>query len=216
MVAARTPNKTPAPAAAKSAGRPKSAPSKARTNASVTSKVVEAATPTVTDTVDAPQTAAGVEPGIEPAALAEAEPVAVEPAATPEPAPVAAAAPEPDVSPEAVEPEDAGIAIDEGVEQLASMAEQVIYEAEAIAGDAAHNFQVALKAATGAHGVVPTLSGVNTYLHRSVRINAQFVEQFAAVRSPIDLVNLQVRFLEEHRLAMLEFTQNWAAQKPAA
>ena len=203
MVAARNPNKTPAPAAAKPAGRAKSAPAKAPAKASATAKVVGEATPPVSETVESPPPAS-------------ADTVNVEPEVIPEPVLVAAASPEPEASPEANEPEDAGIAIDEGVEQLASMAEQVIYEAEAIAGEAAHNFQVAFQAATGPHGVVPALSGINTYLYRSVRINAQFVEQFAAIRSPVDLVNLQVRFLEEHRLAMLEFTQNWAAQRPAA
>jgi hypothetical protein len=148
----------------------------------------------------------------------EAAPVVEpEPAPEPTPEPVAALAveptPEPDVEPE---PEDAGVAVDEGVEQLASLAEQVIYEAEAIAGEAAHNFQVALKAATGAQGVVPTLNGINSYLHRSVQINSQFVEQFATVRSPVDLVQLQMRFLEEHRLAMLEFAQQWMVKKPAS
>ncbi len=110
----------------------------------------------------------------------------------------------------------AGRDIDEGVEQLATLAEQVIHEAEAIAGEAAHNFQVAMKAATGAQGVIPTLSGINSYLYRSVQINAQFMEQFAAIRSPIDLVNLQVHFLEEHRLAMLEFAQQWTMKKSAS
>ena len=116
----------------------------------------------------------------------------------------------------APEPEEAGVAVDEDVEQLASLAEQVIHEAEAIAGEAAHNFQVALKAATGAQGVVPTLNGINSYLHRSVQINSQFMEQFAGVRSPVDLVQLQMRFLEEHRLAMLDFAQQWMAKKSAS
>ena len=128
--------------------------------------------------------------------------------------PVVAVEPEPAAEPE--EPEDAGVAIDEDVEQLASLTEQVIYEAEAIAGEAAHNFQVAFKAVTDAQSAVPALSGINTYLHRSVRINAQFVEEFAGVRSPVDLVNLQVRFLEQHRLAMLEFTQSWTSRKSVA
>ena len=112
-----------------------------------------------------------------------------EPAVIPEPVAVVAA--EPEAAPEPEEPEDAGIAVDEGVEQLASLAEQVIYEAEAIAGEAAHNFQVAFKAVTDAQSVVPALSGINTYLHRSVRINAQFVEEFAGVRSPVDLVTFR-------------------------
>jgi hypothetical protein len=158
--------------------------------------------------------ASNPEPVIEAAPVVEPEPV---PEPTPEP--VAAVAveqpPEPDVAPEP-EPEDAGVAVDEDVEQLASLAEQVIYEAEAMAGEAAHNFQVALKAATGAQGVVPTLNGINSYLHRSVQINSQFLEQFASVRSPVDLVQLQMHFLEEHRLAMLEFAQQWMAKKPAS
>jgi len=114
------------------------------------------------------------------------------------------------------EPEELEEIIDEGVEQLATLAEQVIHEAEAIAGEAAHNFQVAMKAATGAQGVIPTLSGINSYLYRSVQINARFMEQFTAIRSPIDLVNLQVHFLEEHRIAMLEFTQQWTMKKSAS
>ena len=114
------------------------------------------------------------------------------------------------------EPEESGVAIDEGVEQLASLAEQVIHEAEAIAGEAAHNFQIALKAATGAQGVVPTLNGINSYLYRSVQINSQFMEQFSAVRSPVGPVQLQMRFLEEHRLAMLDFAQQWMAKKSAS
>jgi len=155
-----------------------------------------------------------------PESVIEAAPVVEpEPAPEPTPEPVAALAveptPEPDVAPEP-EPEDAGVAVDEDVEQLASLAEQVIYEAEAMAGEAAHNFQVALKAATGAQGVVPTLNGINSYLHRSVQINSQFLEQFASVRSPVDLVQLQMHFLEEHRLAMLEFAQQWMAKKPAS
>ena len=71
------------------------------------------------------------------------------------PEPVAVVAAEPEPAPEPEEPEDAGIAVDEGVEQLASLTEQVIYEAEAIAGEAAHNFQVAFKAVTDAQSVVP-------------------------------------------------------------
>jgi hypothetical protein len=146
------------------------------------------------------------EPAPEPVAA-----VAVQPTPEPEAAPVAVQ--EPDVEPE---PEEAGVAIDEDVEQLASLAEQVINEAEAIAGEAAHNFQIALKAATGAQGVVPTLNGINSYLHRSVQINSQFMEQFAGVRSPVDLVQLQMRFLEEHRLAMLDFAQQWMTKKSAS
>jgi hypothetical protein len=202
MVATKTPNKNSAPTRAKSAPvktPPKPiAPAAAKASPSV-SEAVEASNP---------------EPVIEAAPVVEPEPV---PEPTPEP--VAAVAveqpPEPDVAPEP-EPEDAGVAVDEDVEQLASLAEQVIYEAEAMAGEAAHNFQVALKAATGAQGVVPTLNGINSYLHRSVQINSQFLEQFASVRSPVDLVQLQMHFLEEHRLAMLEFAQQWMAKKPAS
>jgi len=131
--------------------------------------------------------------------------VAVEP--EPEAAPVAVR--EPEATPE---PEEAEVAVDEGMDRLASLAEQVVYEAEAMAGEAAHNFQVALKAATGAQGVVPTLNGINGYLRRSVEINAHFVEQFVTVRSPLDLVTLQVNFLEEHRVAMLDFARQWTKQ----
>jgi hypothetical protein len=200
MVATRTPNKNSAPT------RAKSAPPKAQPKPSA--QAAAKASPSVSEAVEAPM----------PESVIEAAPV-VEPEPAPEPTtePVAALAieptPEPDVEPE---PEDAGVAVDEGVEQLASLAEQVIYEAEAIAGEVAHNFQVALKAATGAQGVVPTLNGINSYLHRSVQINSQFVEQFATVRSPVDLVQLQMRFLEEHRLAMLEFAQQWMVKKPAS
>jgi hypothetical protein len=200
MVATRTPNKNSAPT------RAKSAPPKAQPKPSA--QAAAKASPSVSEAVEAPM----------PESVIEAAPVVEpEPAPEPTPEPVAALAveptPEPDVEPE---PEDAGVAVDEGVEQLASLAEQVIYEAEAIAGEAAHNFQVALKAATGAQGVVPTLNGINSYLHRSVQINSQFVEQFATVRSPVDLVQLQMRFLEEHRLAMLEFAQQWMVKKPAS
>jgi outer membrane biosynthesis protein TonB len=167
----------------------------------------------VSEAVEAPKPESALEaaPVAKPKPAPEPTPeplVAVKPAPEPEAVPVAV--PEPDVAPE---PEEAGVAIDEDVEQLASLAEQVIHEAEAIAGEAAHNFQVALKAATGAQGVVPTLNGINSYLHRSVQINAQFMEQFASVRSPVDLVQLQMRFLEEHRLAMLDFAQQWMAKK---
>jgi hypothetical protein len=202
MVATKTPNKNSAPT------RAKSAPPKAQPKPSA--QAAAKASPSVSEAVEAPT----------PEAVIEAAPV-VEPEPVPEPTPepVAAVAveqpPEPDVAPEP-EPEDAGVAVDEDVEQLASLAEQVIYEAEAMAGEAAHNFQVALKAATGAQGVVPTLNGINSYLHRSVQINSQFLEQFASVRSPVDLVQLQMHFLEEHRLAMLEFAQQWMAKKPAS
>jgi hypothetical protein len=202
MVATKTPNKNSAPTRAKSA--PVKTPPKPGVQAAAK------ASPSVSEAVEAPMP----EPVIEAAPVVEPEPV---PEPTPEP--VAAVAveqpPEPDVAPEP-EPEDAGVAVDEDVEQLASLAEQVIYEAEAMAGEAAHNFQVALKAATGAQGVVPTLNGINSYLHRSVQINSQFLEQFASVRSPVDLVQLQMHFLEEHRLAMLEFAQQWMAKKPAS
>jgi hypothetical protein len=126
-------------------------------------------------------------------------------------------APEPVVTvvlesgPEA-EPE---VAVDEDVERLASFAEQAFHEAEAIAGEAAHNFQVAVQAATGAQGVVPALNGINDYLRRSVEINTHFIEQFASVRSPLDLVSLQARFLEEHRTAMLDFAMQWTGKKSA-
>jgi hypothetical protein len=210
MVATKTPRKTSTPAAAKSAGRVKAPTKTASVVPPVSEKVVEEpALPVseapVIETVEPPQPEAAPEPVV--AAVAE-------PAAIPEP--VAVVAVEPELVPEPEEPEDAGVAIDEGIEQLASLTEQVIYEAEAIAGEAAHNFQVAFKAVTDAQSAVPALSGINTYLHRSVRINAQFVEEFASVRSPVDLVNLQVRFLEEHRLAMLEFTQSWTSRKSAA
>jgi hypothetical protein len=147
-----------------------------------------------------------------PKAVLEAAPVVKpEPAPKPTPEPEAAVAIEP-----TPEPEDAGVAVDEDVEQLATLAEQVIHESEAIAGEAAHNFQVALNAVTGAQGVVPTLNGINSYLNRSVQINSQFMEQFATVRSPVDLVQLQMRFLEEHRLAMLDFAQQWMVKKPGS
>lgn len=212
MVATKTPRKTYTPAAAKSAGRVKAPTKTAPAVQPVSEEVVEeAALPVseapVNETVEPPQPEAAPEPVV--AAVAE-------PAVIPEPIAVAVVAAEPEPAPAPEESEDAGIAIDEGVEQLASLTEQVIYEAEAIAGEAAHNFQVAFKAVTDAQSVVPALSGINTYLHRSVRINAQFVEEFAGVRSPVDLVNLQVRFLEEHRLAMLEFTQSWTSRKSAA
>jgi hypothetical protein len=210
MVATKTPRKTSTPAAAKSAGRVKAPTETAPVVLPASEKVVEEATLPVSE---APVNEA-VEPP-QPEAAPESVVAAVaEPAVIPVPVAVVAAEPEPVPEPEL--PEDAGVAIDEGVEQLASLTEQVIYEAEAIAGEAAHNFQVAFKAVTDAQSVVPALSGINTYLHRSVRINAQFVEEFASVRSPVDLVNLQVRFLEQHRLAMLEFTQNWTSGKSAA
>jgi hypothetical protein len=215
MVATKTPRKTSTPAAAKSAGRVKAPTETAPVVLPVSEKVVEEAALPVSE---APANEAPVNEAVEPPQPEAApEPVlatVAEPAVIPEPVAVVAAEPEP--APEPEEPEDAGIAVDEGVEQLASLTEQVIYEAEAIAGEAAHNFQVAFKAVTDAQSVVPALSGINTYLHRSVRINAQFVEEFAGVRSPVDLVNLQVRFLEEHRLAMLEFTQSWTSRKSAA
>lgn len=208
MVATKSPRKTPTPAAAKSAGRLKSPVEKAPAEVLVSAEVVaEPVSPPVIDAVEPPKPVTVVE--------AAPEPGVAEPEAASEPEPVVVAAAEPEPQPEP-EPEDAGIAGYEGVEELASLAEQVIYEAEAIAGEAAHNFQVALKAAAEAQTIVPTLSGINSYLHRSVRINAQFMEEFAAVWSPIDLVGLQVRFLEEHRLAMLEFAQGWAARKSAA
>lgn len=210
MVATKTPRKTSTPAAAKSAGRVKAPTETAPVVLPVSDKVVEeTALPVreapVNETVEPPQPEAAPEPVV--TAVAE-------PAVVPKTVAVVAVEPEPAAEPE--EPEDAGVAIDEDVEQLASLTEQVIYEAEAIAGEAAHNFQVAFKAVTDAQSAVPALSGINTYLHRSVRINAQFVEEFAGVRSPVDLVNLQVRFLEQHRLAMLEFTQSWTSRKSVA
>ena len=210
MVATKTPRKTSTPAAAKSAGRVKAPTETAPVVLPVSDKVVEeTALPVseapVNETVEPPQPEAAPEPVV--TAVAE-------PAVVPKPVAVVAVEPEPAAEPE--EPEDAGVAIDEDVEQLASLTEQVIYEAETIAGEAAHNFQVAFKAVTDAQSAVPALSGINTYLHRSVRINAQFVEEFAGVRSPVDLVNLQVRFLEQHRLAMLEFTQSWTSRKSVA
>ena len=210
MVATKTPRKTSTPAAAKSAGRVKAPTETAPVVLPVSDKVVEeTALPVseapVNETVEPPQPEAAPEPVV--TAVAE-------PAVVPKTVAVVAVEPEPAAEPE--EPEDAGVAIDEDVEQLASLTEQVIYEAETIAGEAAHNFQVAFKAVTDAQSAVPALSGINTYLHRSVRINAQFVEEFAGVRSPVDLVNLQVRFLEQHRLAMLEFTQSWTSRKSVA
>ena len=202
MVAPKTPNKTFTPTKAKSAPAKPPAQTAAKPSPSV-SEAVEAPKP---KSVLEAAPVAKPEPAPEPVAA-----VAVQP--TPELEAVPVAVREPDVEPE---PEEAGVAIDEDVEQLASLAEQVIHEAEAIAGEAAHNFQVALKAATGAQGVVPTLNGVNSYLHRSVQINSQFMEQFAGVRSPVDLVQLQMRFLEEHRLAMLDFAQQWMAKKSAS
>jgi hypothetical protein len=187
MVATKTPNKNSTPTAAKSAV-PK-APAKSRPPAQA---AVEP-TPSVIEAVEAPQ----------PESVPVAEP---EPAVEPEPEAAPVAVSELEAAPEA---EEAEVAVDEDMDRLASLAEQVVYEAEAIAGEAAHNFQVALKAATGAQGVVPTLSGINSYLRRSVQINAHFVEQFATVRSPLDLVSLQVNFLEEHRVAMLDFARQW-------
>jgi hypothetical protein len=192
MVASKIPNKTFTPTRAKSGGTPKSAPSKAP--AEPIAQAAAEVAPSVSKAVEA----------AEPKPVLEAAPVAI-----PEPAPE----PVPEATPE---PEELEEIIEEGVEQLATLAEQVIHEAEAIAGEAAHNFQVAMKAATGAQGVIPTLNGINSYLYRSVQINARFMEQFTAIRSPIDLVNLQVHFLEEHRVAMLEFTQQWTMKKSAS
>jgi outer membrane biosynthesis protein TonB len=209
MAATKIPNKTSTPTKAKSA--PANTPAKPPAQAAA-----KASFP-VSEAVEAPKP----EAALEAAPVAKPEPtpepvavVAIEP--TPEPEAAPAAVREPEVAPEPEPEEEAGVAIDEGVEQLASLAEQVINEAEAIAGEAAHNFQIALKAATGAQGVVPTLNGINSYLHRSVQINSQFMEQFSTVRSPVDLVQLQMRFLEEHRLAMLDFAQQWMAKKSAS
>jgi hypothetical protein len=208
MVASKIPNKTSTPTRGKLGGTAKSAPLKAPAEPTV--QAAAEAAPSVSKAVEA----------AEPKPVLEAAPVAIpEPAPQPAPAPepVAAVAAEPvlEATPEP-EPEELEEIIDEGVEQLATLAEQVIHEAEAIAGEAAHNFQVAMKAATGAQGVIPTLNGINSYLYRSVQINARFMEQFTAIRSPIDLVNLQVHFLEEHRVAMLEFTQQWTMKKSAS
>jgi hypothetical protein len=204
MVASKIPNKTFTPTRAKSGGTPKSAPSKAPSKAPaepIAQAAAEAA-PSVSKAVEA----------AEPKPVLEAAPVAI-PEPAPEPVAAVAAEPVPEATPE---PEELEEIIEEGVEQLATLAEQVIHEAEAIAGEAAHNFQVAMKAAIGAQGVIPTLNGINSYLYRSVQINARFMEQFTAIRSPIDLVNLQVHFLEEHRVAMLEFTQQWTMKKSAS
>ncbi len=201
MVATKTPNKNSTPARAKSAPVKTPAEPKAQAAAKASPSVSEAPDlKTALEAAPVVEQEAAPEPTPEPAAI-----VAVEPA----PEPVVASEPEP-------EQEDAGVGVDEDVEQLASLAEQVIHEAEAMAGEAAHKLQVALKAATGAQGVVPTLNGINSYLHRSVQINSQFLEQFATIRSPVDLVQLQMHFLEEHRLAMLEFAQQWMAKKPAS
>ena len=158
MVATKTPRKTSTPAAAKSAGRVKAPTETAPVVLPVSDKVVEeTALPVseapVNETVEPPQPEAAPEPVV--TAVAE-------PAVVPKTVAVVAVEPEPAAEPE--EPEDAGVAIDEDVEQLASLTEQVIYEAEAIAGEAAHNFQVAFKAVTDAQSAVPALSGINTYL----------------------------------------------------
>lgn len=166
----------------------------------------------VTDEVEtAPQSPA--EP--EAAAVPEAEPVAETAPAEVEPEPAvsereaAASQPEPEPAPKPAMSMAEELGVDEGVDKLASLAEQVVHEAEAMAGEAAHNFQAAMKAATSGKGVVPTLGGVNAYLRQSVEINARFMEEFAKVRSPVDLVALQMRFLEEHRAAMLDFARQW-------
>jgi hypothetical protein len=192
MVAAKTPNKTSTPTAAKSAVPKATAKPRSPAPAAVepTPSVVEAV-----EVVEAPQP--------ESTPVAKPEPVVTV---------VAAVEPTPEAAPEPEAVEEAEVAVNEDMDRLASLAEQVVYEAEAMAGEAAHNFQVALKAATGAQGVVPTLSGINSYLRRSVQINAHFVEQFATVRSPLDLVSLQVNFLEEHRVAMLDFARQFTKQ----
>ncbi|WP_158045166.1 hypothetical protein [Skermanella pratensis] len=140
------------------------------------------------------------------AEAASAEPLPE--AAAPEPEP-AVSEPEPDASEEATAAMAEELGVDQDVDKLASLAEQVVHEAEAMAGEAAHNFQKAMQAATSGGGVVPTLGGVNSYLRLSVEINARFMEEFAKVRSPVDLVGLQMRFLEEHRAAMLDFARQW-------
>lgn len=166
----------------------------------------------VTDPVEtASHTAAEPE-----AAVAEAAPVVeaapVEPA--PEAAPPATEADVPEPGTAASEAEATAamakeLGVNQDVDRLASLAEQVVHEAEAMAGDAAHNFQAAMKAATSGGGVVPTLGGVNAYLRQSMEINARFMEEFSKVRSPVDLVALQMQFLEEHRAAMLDFARQW-------
>jgi len=208
MVATKIPNKTSTPTTAKSAGTPKSAAWKAPAKLRSRAQAAVEATPSVSELVEAPQSESVAVVAPEPAAPVV---VAVEP--EPEAAPVAMQEPDVLSEPEATpEPEEAEVAVDEGMDRLASLAEQVVYEAEAMAGEAAHNFQVVLKAATGAQGVVPTLNGINDYLRRSVEINTHFVEQFVTVRSPLDLVTLQVNFLEEHRVAMLDFARQWTKQ----
>ncbi|UEM06437.1 hypothetical protein JL101_013695 [Skermanella rosea] len=177
----------------------------------------------VTDPVEAaPQTPEEPEAAAVDEAAPAAEAVPAEP--VPETAALEAVAPEvaaPET--EAAVPEPANSAseseataamakelgVNQDVDKLVSLAEQVVHEAEAMAGDAAHNFQAAMKAATSGGGVVPTLGGVNAYLRQSVEINARFMEEFSKVRSPVDLVALQMRFLEEHRAAMLDFARQW-------
>ena len=175
----------------------------------------------VTDSVEAaPQTPAEPEAVVEAAPVTEAEPADPVPeTAAPEAAAPEATTPETEAAvPEpatAVSESEATAAmakelgVNQDVDKLVSLAEQVVHEAEAMAGDAAHNFQAAMKAATSGGGVVPTLGGVNAYLRQSVEINARFMEEFSKVRSPVDLVALQMRFLEEHRAAMLDFARQW-------
>lgn len=172
----------------------------------------------VTDPVEAaPQTpeepeAAAVDEAAPAAEAGPAEPVpetAAPEVAAPE---IEAAVPEPATSASESEATSAmakELGVNQDVDKLVSLAEQVVHEAEAMAGDAAHNFQAAMKAATSGGGVVPTLGGVNAYLRQSVEINARFMEEFSKVRSPVDLVALQMRFLEEHRAAMLDFARQW-------
>jgi len=223
MVAIKNPNKTPTPAKPKPAAALKSDPPKGPAKPSSRAQAAAKAAPSVSEAVEAPKPESIVEaaPAPAPAPIAVATP---EPAPAPEP--VVAATPETSLMPK-LEPvpalelgpeeaDEAELVISEELEQLASLAEQVYHDAEAVAGEVAHNFQVALKAATGEQGVVPVLSGMNTYLQRSVQINTQFMEQFAAVRSPVDLVNLQVRFFEEHGLALVEFSKAWSVKKTAA
>jgi len=221
MVAIKNPNKTPTPAKPKPAAALKSAPPKGPAKPSSRAQAAAKAAPSVSEAVETPKPGSIVEAAPAPAPIAVATP---EPAPAPEP--VVAATPETSLMPK-LEPvpalelgpeeaDEAELVISEELEQLASLAEQVYHDAEAVAGEVAHNFQVALKAATGEQGVVPVLSGMNTYLQRSVQINTQFMEQFAAVRSPVDLVNLQVRFFEEHGLALVEFSKAWSVKKTAA
>ena len=170
--------------------------------------VIEEA-PEVTAVVEAaaPEPVAPEAAAPEPVALEAApEPAAAEVPVAVEPAPA-----EPPAEPTAEE-----LGVDQQMDRFASLAEEVVFEAEAMAGEAAHNFQMAVEAAASGIGMAPVMGGMNDYLRRSVQINSQFMQQFSTVRTPLDLVSLQVRFLEEHRVAMLEFAKRWSPKKPAA